>query len=137
MFSNSEAGDSIEIMMVCMGKRNLDKSCVLYEVTQQQDTIYILWVCMGKRNLDQRCVLYEVTLNNKTTLDYESLHGWRGIWLKAHVINANRRSRTSGDLSSSYTTMQLIDSPSDYEKTVNKSLHYEPQDFWLKNVALK
>ena len=32
-FSNSVAGGNFEIMRVCMGKRNLTQSCVLYEVT--------------------------------------------------------------------------------------------------------
>ena len=31
--SNSEAGDNFEIIRVCMGKRSLAQSCVLYEVT--------------------------------------------------------------------------------------------------------
>ena len=54
--SNSEAGDNFEVMRVCMGKRNLAQSCVLYEVTpgkgfsnsETGDNFEIMRVYMGR-----------------------------------------------------------------------------------------
>ena len=55
-FSNSEAGDNFEVMRVCMGKRSLAQSCVLYEVTRGKGfsnseaggNFEIMRVCMGR-----------------------------------------------------------------------------------------
>ena len=56
-FSNSEAEDNFEIMRVCMGKRNLDQSCVLYEVTQQQDNLYSVSL-YGEEEFSAKLCLY-------------------------------------------------------------------------------
>ena len=80
-FSNSEVGDSFEIIRVCRGKRNLAQSCVLYEVTPNINKSHTceplgilklrsrrqLWNyegLYGEEKLAQSCVLYEVCFVN-------------------------------------------------------------------------
>ena len=67
-------------------------------------------VCMGEEEFDSRLMLSMLT--------------------GAHVRQEN--SVVHIPLCNSLTRQVIMK-----KKTVNKSLHYEPQDFWLKNVALK
>lgn len=55
---------------VLSGKPPVNKShvCERLGILKLRSNFGIMRVCMGKKNLDQRCVLYEVTLNNKTPL---------------------------------------------------------------------
>ena len=70
-FSNSEAEDNFEIMRVCMGKRNLAQSCVLYEVTPNKQ-VTCMWT----------------TWNSQTQKRETSLKLWGFVWEREILLCA-------------------------------------------------
>ena len=56
-FSNSEVGDSFEIIRVCRGKRNLAQSCVLYVEVTPNKQVTCMWTTWNSQTQKQETTL--------------------------------------------------------------------------------